>query len=66
MHHGESCIDGNWYYFDEWTGEMAHGECYRNNEWYYYDEVTGIMAHGLVTLPDGTRAYYDEITGARR
>ena len=66
MHHGESCIDGNWYYFDEWTGEMAHGECYRNNEWYYYDEVTGIMAHGWVTLPDGTRAYYDEITGARR
>ncbi len=66
MHHGESCIDGNWYYFDEWTGKMIHGEYYRDNNWYYYDPVTGIMAHGWVTLPNGERAYYDEVTGARR
>ncbi len=66
MHHGESCIDGNWYYFDEWTGKMVHGEYYRDNNWYYYDDVTGIMAHGWVTLPNGERAYYDEVTGVRR
>ena len=66
MHHGESCIDGNWYYFDEWTGKMIHGEYYRDNNWYYYDPVTGIMAHGWVTLPNGERAYYDEVTGVRR
>ncbi len=66
MHHGESCIDGNWYYFDELTGKMIHGEYYRDNNWYYYDPVTGIMAHGWVTLPNGERAYYDEVTGARR
>lgn len=66
MHHGESCIDGNWYYFDEWTGKMVHGEYYRDNNWYYYDDVTGIMAHGWVTLPNGERAYCDEVTGVRR
>ena len=66
MHHGESCINGGWYYFDEWTGKMTHGEYYRNDSWYYYDQITGIMAHGWVTLPDGTRAYYDEVTGVRK
>ncbi len=66
MHHGESCINGGWYYFDEWTGKMTHGEYYRNDAWYYYDQITGIMAHGWVTLPDGTRAYYDEVTGVRK
>ena len=66
MHHGESCIDGNWYYFDEWTGKMTHGECYRNNAWYYYDQITGIMAHGWTELPDGTSAFYDDVSGMRR
>lgn len=66
MHHGESCINGGWYYFDEWTGKMTHGEYYRNDAWYYYDQITGIMAHGWVMLPDGTRAYYDEVTGVRK
>lgn len=66
MHHGESCINGNWYYFDDITGKMVHGEYYRNGNWYYYDSITGIMAHGWTTLPDGSEAYYDEVTGIRR
>ncbi|MDO4842175.1 MAG: BspA family leucine-rich repeat surface protein [Phoenicibacter congonensis] len=48
---GEDCQNGNWYYFDLITGEMAKGEKYldfdaEHTGWYYYNEITGIMFHG--------------------
>ncbi len=67
---GEDFQNGNWYYFDEITGEMAKGEKYLDFDadhtgWYYYDEITGIMYHGdtYVRSNGGKWVRYDLDTG---
>ena len=58
---GEDYVDGDWYYFDLVTGEMAHGfrliTADEGSKWVYYDYVTGVMAHGEACIPD---TYGDE------
>lgn len=67
---GEDCREGNWYYFDPITGEMAKGEKYLDYDavhtgWYYYDEVTGIMFHGdtYMRSSGGKWVRYDMTSG---
>lgn len=67
---GEGCQNGNWYYFDPITGEMAKGEKYLDFDadhtgWYYYDEITGIMFHGdtFMRSSGGKWVRYDATSG---
>lgn len=67
---GEDCQNGNWYYFDPITGEMAHGEKYLDYDaahtgWYYFDPITGIMFHGdtFIRSNGGKWVRYDPVTG---
>lgn len=60
---GEDCYLGNWYRFDEITGEMIKGWYTDNkNQQYYYNKVTGCMEHGEVVI-DGVTYMFDKITG---
>lgn len=67
---GEDYRYGAWYYFDEWTGEMAKGVRHVDaggGKWVYYDVTTGKMAHGEAYLSyDANHIgwyYFDEWTG---
>lgn len=67
---GEHCLNGNWYYFDPITGEMAHGEKYFDYDaahtgWYLFDPITGIMFHGdtYIRSNGGKWVRYDLNTG---
>ena len=64
---------GKWVRYDE-NGKMMKGWVYIEGEAlenlyptqkgnvYYYDYLTGLMAKGWTTI-DGTRYYFDEISG---
>lgn len=77
MQYGEKYIDGNWYRFDIYSGEMVTGEYVDGNDnWYYYSEGAGeslsgmkdnlqigVMQKGSVQHADGRWYYYDLGTG---
>ena len=52
-----------WYWFDEVTGERKVGErCSASGDWYRYDDE-GRMIHGEYRSKEGSRYYYDIVTG---
>ena len=60
---GEDCQNGNWYRFDEKTGEMLKGwftDAAGNR--YYYNDITGCMEHGTVVIADVSYTF-DAVTG---
>ena len=59
MAYGETLAsDGNYYYFDDVTGNMRVGEIAVGPHWSYFAPGTGRRVEGLYTLPDGRRVCY--------
>lgn len=54
--------EGKWVRYDE-SGSMIKGEDCVNGSWYRFDEQSGEMIKGWYTAADGSRYYYNEITG---
>lgn len=64
MIHGEVCLEGRWYYFDEVFGEMQRGICDlpAGKTVYYGDD--GAMRCGAQEVPGLGLRSFDPITGA--
>ena len=63
---GEDCRNGDWYYFDETTGEMARGFksfATGGSKTVFYDYSTGVMQKGETAI-DGEWYLLDNVTGA--
>ena len=59
MAHGETLAsDGNYYYFDEVTGNKTTGEKNVDQQWSYFEPETGHRVEGFYTLPDQRRVCY--------
>ena len=59
MAHGETLAsDGNYYYFDEVTGNKTTGEKNVDQQWSYFEPETGRRVEGFYTLPDQRKVCY--------
>lgn len=59
---GERQIDGNWYYFNEYTGAMVTGFVRMSDGRLVYYDANGVRLHGDVWLADGWH-YFDPYDG---
>ena len=62
MIHGECNIDGKWYYFNKYTGNMTTGWVDLPEKKVYY-ALSGEMLYGKQII-DGKEYHFDPITGA--
>ena len=61
---GEKKIDGSWYYFDEFTGEMRTGFVDHHDKSYYYNNQ-GQMQYGEKKI-EGNWYYFHQVTGVMK